>query len=209
MALEPQSQQESLVPTQAALAMEPEPILALDDGIRQVLDAIGDLMAFWGFQRSHGRIWSLLFLAERPLHAAELAELLDLSAGQISTSLRDLERWGVVHATRPAGHRRTSYRAETNLFQMVTRVFRERELEQIRSLAKVLLQARSHLRLSKGDPRANFRLQRLEGLLAATELGRTLVERLINGSLFPKWVTTALDRPLTAEAPPIQPSKDL
>ncbi len=162
----------------------------------EVLDAIGDLMAFWGFQRSHGRIWALLFLAERPLHAAELAEQLALSAGQISMAVRELERWGVVHAERPTGQRRTWFRAETNLFRMVSRVFRERELEQIRNLAKVLQAARRHLQEAPASTVRAQRIRRVEALIAATEIGRELVERLVGGSLLPAWVTRALDRNL-------------
>ncbi|MBM4343688.1 MAG: MarR family transcriptional regulator [Deltaproteobacteria bacterium] len=164
-----------------------------------MLDAIGDLMAFWGFQRSHGRIWALLFLAERPLHAAELAAGLELSAGQISMAVRELERWGVVHAERRQGQRRTWFRAETNLFRMVSRVFRERELEQIRNLARVLQAARRHLdALQPSDVRSQ-RLQRVEALIAATEVGRDMVERLVAGTLLPAWVSRTLDRSLVGE----------
>ena len=108
-----------------------------------VCDAIGDLMAFWGFQRSHGRIWALLFLMERELHAGELAATLDLSAGQVSMALRDLDHWGTIHRVHVPGSRKTWFRPETNLFRMVSRVFRDRELEQIRTLARTLQQARA------------------------------------------------------------------
>ena len=160
-----------------------------------VCDAIGDLMAFWGFQRSHGRIWALLFLMERELHAGELAATLDLSAGQVSMALRDLDHWGAIHRVHVSGSRRTWFRPETNLFRMVSRVFRERELEQIRTLARTLQQARAELQVSgRRDRAVEFRLRRIEGLIAAAELGRSLVERLVAGTLLPRAVLAALDR---------------
>jgi len=160
-----------------------------------VCDAIGDLMAFWGFQRSHGRIWALLYLMERPLHAGELSEALELSAGQISMCLRELEHWGVVHPVRQEGQRRTWFRPETNLFRMVTRVFRERELEQIRTLSKTLLEAMAELRQhAQHDQAWQFRVKRLQGLIAAAELGRSIVERLAAGKLLPSAIVAALDR---------------
>ncbi len=160
-----------------------------------VCDAIGDLMAFWGFQRSHGRIWALLFLMERELHAGELAATLGLSTGQVSMALRDLDHWGTIHRAHVPGSRRTWYRPETNLFRMVARVFRDRELEQIRTLARTLQQARAELQTSGRKDRAvEFRLRRIEGLIAAAELGRSLVERLVAGTLLPRAVLAALDR---------------
>lgn len=169
------------------------PLDELGPHTRAVLDTIGDLMAFWGFQRSHGRIWAVLYLAERPLHAGELADILDLSAGQVSMTVRDLEHWGVVHPLRPAGQRRTWFAPETNLFKMVARVFRERELDQIRRLARALLAAKDELE-ARSAGRDDLRLRRLRGLIATAELGRTLVERLVEGRLLPKWVQSGLDR---------------
>ena len=167
-----------------------------------VCDALGDLMAFWGFQRSHGRIWALLFLMERELHAGELAATLELSSGQVSMALRDLDHWGAIHRVHVAGSRRTWFRPETNLFRMVSRVFRDRELEQIRTLARTLQQARAELQTSgrkdrttgRLEPAVEFRLRRIEGLIAAAELGRSLVERLVAGTLLPRAVLAALDR---------------
>ena len=170
-------------------------IADLGPGAHAVMGALGDLMAFWGFQRSHGRIWALLYLMERPLHAGELAATLDLSAGQVSMALRDLDHWGAVHRVQHAGSRRTWFRPETNLFRMVSRVFQDRELEQIRTLARTLQQARAELRAhAKQNPALAFRLKRVEGLIATAELGRSLVERLVAGTLLPRAVTDALDR---------------
>lgn len=177
----------------------PIPIAPLGPGLRSVLDGVGDLIAFWGFQRSHGRVWALLYFAERPLHAAEISELLDLSAGQVSTSVRELEHWGVVHADRPSGARRTSFSAETNVFKMVTKVFQDRELDQVKRLLRTLLAAKEELERERTHPTAaviDGRLKRLRSLVAAAELGRTVIERLVAGRLLPAWVHKALDRPI-------------
>ena len=195
----PRSQPEVAVPIQD---VGDAPIGDIGPAAQAVCDAIGDLMAFWGFQRSHGRIWALLFLMERELHAGELAATLDLSAGQVSMALRDLDHWGTIHRVHVAGSRKTWYRPETNLFRMVSRVFRDRELEQIRTLARTLQQARAELQTARRKDRPSgerdhaleFRLRRIEGLIAAAELGRSLVERLVAGTLLPRAVLAALDR---------------
>lgn len=180
-------------------ATDAEP--SLSEPLRSVTDALGELMAFWGFPRSHGRIWAVLYLADSPLCAADLGSLLQLSAGQVSTSLRELEHWEAIHAHRTSGDRRTRYVPETNLFRMVTKVFRERELAQIRQLASALQRAKQELAAQRPTSASALglhaaRLRRLEGLIAAAELGRSMVERLVAGTLLPRALVAALDRPL-------------
>jgi DNA-binding transcriptional regulator GbsR (MarR family) len=62
----------------------------------QVADQLGALMEFWGFKRVLGRIWTMLYLSDRPLTAAELSDQLDLSPSAISLAMAELKRWGVV-----------------------------------------------------------------------------------------------------------------
>lgn len=195
---EPRPPQASRMPVDLHQEASDVAIGDIGPAAQAVCDAVGDLMAFWGFQRSHGRIWALLFLMDRPLHAGELATTLALSSGQVSMALRDLDHWGTIHRVHASGSRRTWFRPETNLFRMVSRVFRERELEQIRILARTLQQARAELQLAdRGAAGVAFRLRRIEALIAAAELGRSLVERLVAGTLLPRTILAALDRGLS------------
>ncbi len=171
--------------------------LHIGPAAHRVCDALGDLMAFWGFPRSHGRIWALLYLHDRPLHAGEIAESLELSSGQVSMSLRDLEHWSVVHPQRQPGQRRTWYHPEINLFRMIATVFAQRELQQVRTMAQTLQVALRELKSQPHSPAIAFRLKRMESLVAMTELGRSLIERLIAGKLLPPAVQAALDQDLT------------
>ncbi len=103
----------------------------LDEVQVQVGELMGALMEFWGFKRALGRIWTVLYLTERPLTAAELSDALDLSPSAISLAIAELRRWGVVHedisfSTRT--RRAQGYRAERDVWRLVNNVFRQREL---------------------------------------------------------------------------------
>ena len=39
------------------------------------IDAVGNVIEFWGFKRNQGRVWALLYLRNEALTAAELALL--------------------------------------------------------------------------------------------------------------------------------------
>jgi len=113
--------------------------------IHEVADAVGALMEFWGFKRVMGRLWTVLYLTGEPLSAAELCERLAISSGAASMTLADLERWGVVKRSRKAGDRREYFEAETDIWKMVSRVLRERELSQIDRAVEVFDRARERL----------------------------------------------------------------
>jgi DNA-binding transcriptional regulator GbsR (MarR family) len=100
---------------------------ALASARRLVAEAVGDVMGFWNFKPSMGRVWTCLYLSQRPLTSAEIVEQTGLSVGSVSMTLADLRKWGVVRDSGRNGGRRL-FEAETDIVKMVTRVVREREL---------------------------------------------------------------------------------
>ena len=50
-------------------------------------ETMGELIAFWGFKASMGRIWTLLYLSPSSLPADVIAERTQLSAGAVSMAL--------------------------------------------------------------------------------------------------------------------------
>ncbi len=160
-----------------------------------VADTLAELMRFWNFKPSMGRIWAVLYLSREPLDAEQIERATDLSAGMVSTTLQELQAWGVVrkvenNAGRVAtldkggsGKRRT-YEAETDILAMVARVFRERELALVdRSIA----QLEEALRLLEGEGKgtdapallhSRFLVTRVGKLLDLARTGRGIVQQL-------------------------------
>ena len=113
--------------------------------LHEVADAVGALMEFWGFKRVMGRVWTILYLRGEPLAAADLCEQLEISSGAASMTLAELEHWGVVRRTRRPGDRREYFEAETDIWKMISRVLRERELSQVQRALEVFDRARQEL----------------------------------------------------------------
>ncbi len=99
----------------------------LSESEEQVIETIGGLIHFWSFSKHHGRIWALLYLREEPLASPDIQDLLDMSAGLVSMSLKELQHWDVVRKVWVKGDRKDYYTANTDLWAMITRVLRERE----------------------------------------------------------------------------------
>jgi DNA-binding transcriptional regulator GbsR (MarR family) len=149
-------------------------------------DAIGRLIEFWGFKRHMGRIWTVLYLSDEPLGANELRDKLQLSAGSVSMAMNDLLRWGVVKKIWVHGQRRDYFVAESNLWKMVSRVFRERELVEIHEAIAAMEGAIASLESKVGSrdavvrARAETQVARIERLLELAKLGRRLIESLLD-----------------------------
>jgi DNA-binding transcriptional regulator GbsR (MarR family) len=156
-----------------------------DEAVDLAAETIGDLMAFWGFKRSMGVIWTVLYLHRRPMTQDDLAEATGLSMGMVSMTLGELEGWGVVHRQHVARDRRRFYVAETDVQAMITRVLRQRELRKIRTAIDHLERAADLLReppaRAAGGEKAESILmaQRMDGLVELAKVGETMVERIV------------------------------
>jgi HTH-type transcriptional regulator, glycine betaine synthesis regulator len=152
------------------------------------IDAVGNVIEFWGFKRNQGRVWALLYLRDETLSAATIETQLGLSKGGVSMLLRDLEHWGVIRRVRAPGESAWRYRAETELVRMVTRVVEKREAEFIARVRADLSEAR-RLANEAGDVPARrlVRLNKMMALADATEKALKLfirTARLDVGGMF-------------------------
>ena len=157
---------------------------ALDRAIDLAAVSVGELMHFWGFKPSMGKIWAVLYLSREPLAADRIAEATGLSAGMVSMTLNELQLWGVIKRAVEPGTRRKYYEAETDIWAMVTRVFRERELKKVREaityLGRALELAEHQARSSSPEAmlRSRFVATRLRQLLDLARTGERMLERL-------------------------------
>ena len=85
------------------------------------------ISSFWGFPRAMGAIYGALYLSPEALSLDELAAQASISKGAVSTNVRNLERLGMVHKEIRLGERRDFYVAETDFWQVVKNVLRERQ----------------------------------------------------------------------------------
>jgi DNA-binding transcriptional regulator GbsR (MarR family) len=124
----------------------------VDAAALRAADAVGALMESWGFKRNMGRLWGILYLENRPLSAAEIGERLSLSAGAVSMLINEMQDWGAIKKALVLGERREYFEAETSIWKMVSRVFRERELQWIHAAAESFEAAQQALAAAPTDP---------------------------------------------------------
>ncbi len=91
----------------------------------------GDLGGQWGVNRSVSQIHALLYLSEQPLNAEQIADTLGIARSNVSTSIKELLNWQLIHRVPMLGDRRDHYAAETDIWEMVTRIARGRKAREV------------------------------------------------------------------------------
>ena len=76
----------------------------------------GDMGTFWGVNRSIAQIHALLYLADDPMTAEDIAGALGIARSNVSNSLKELLGWKLIVRVPRRGDRRDHYVAETDLW---------------------------------------------------------------------------------------------
>ena len=98
----------------------------------------GEMGARWGMNRTLSQLHALLFLAERPMHAEEIAETLGVARSNVSTSLKELQSWGLVSITHLMSDRRDHYVALQDVYEIFRLIVEGRKRREIDPTLSVL-----------------------------------------------------------------------
>jgi DNA-binding transcriptional regulator GbsR (MarR family) len=78
----------------------------------------GEMGARWGINRTVAQVHALLHISEAPLSADTIAAALGVARSNVSTSLRELQGWGIVRAVHVLGDRRVHFESITNVWEL-------------------------------------------------------------------------------------------
>ncbi len=143
----------------------------LPPAVEQIVLRWGDLGGQWGVNRSVAQIQALLFLSDKPLTAEDIAETLGMARSNVSNSLRELMSWKLIHRVPVLGDRRDHYEAETDLWQMATKVAQGRKAREIDPMVAAIRDAMAHLEENPAgvSPQAKRRLRAMHEFVGAVD----------------------------------------
>jgi DNA-binding transcriptional regulator GbsR (MarR family) len=95
--------------------------------VRAFVDAAGAFIEHWGFKRVQGEIWALVYLADRPLMATEVAQALGVSKALVSLAMSELLEYRVLLLAEGGDGRSQRLVANENLGEAIAAVLRLRE----------------------------------------------------------------------------------
>lgn len=136
----------------------------------------GEMGTRWGVNRTVAQIHALLYLSPQPLNAEEIAGTLSIARSNVSTSLRELESWGIVKAIHLLGDRREHYQAGKDVWQMARVIMDERKRREIDPTLSLLRECVRDLE-GKG-PSEEEKRDRLKAMLEFVEMVTSLYTQM-------------------------------
>jgi DNA-binding transcriptional regulator GbsR (MarR family) len=136
----------------------------------------GEMGTRWGINRTVAQVHALLFLSPKPLPAEQIATTLGIARSNTSTSLRELQHWGIVHVVHLPGDRRDHFESMKDVFAMFRVIARERKRREVDPTVHVLKQCIA----DSGKPKSSdaYTRDRLTDLLEFFELADTAYDQM-------------------------------
>ncbi len=78
----------------------------------------GEMGTKWGINRTVAQVHALLFIAQKPLPADDIAHTLAVARSNISTSLRELQGWGIARVVHVLGDRRDHFETSKDVWEI-------------------------------------------------------------------------------------------
>jgi DNA-binding transcriptional regulator GbsR (MarR family) len=119
----------------------------------------GEMGSKWGINRTVSQIHALLYLAGRPLHAEEIAETLGVARSNVSTSLKELQSWKLIHVVRLLSDRRDHFATSTDVWELFRTVVRERKQREFDPTIDLLRECLASPDLSREEVGAQQRIR--------------------------------------------------
>jgi DNA-binding transcriptional regulator GbsR (MarR family) len=123
----------------------------------------GKMGTQWGINRTVAQIHALLYLSPEPLDAETIAETLSVARSNVSTSLWELQGWGIIRTVHVLGDRRDHYESIQDVWEMFRIVLDERKKREIDPTLELLRDCVREAEEAKGQNQLTR--ERLAGLL--------------------------------------------
>jgi DNA-binding transcriptional regulator GbsR (MarR family) len=98
----------------------------------------GEMGTRWGINRTVAQIHALLYLSARPINAEEIASTLGVARSNVSTSLKELQGWGIIKRVHVLGDQRDHFESMKDVWEMFRVVLDERKKREIDPTLAVL-----------------------------------------------------------------------
>jgi DNA-binding transcriptional regulator GbsR (MarR family) len=81
----------------------------------------------WGVNRTVAQVHALLFISPQPLNADDIVGTLEVARSNVSTSLKELQSWGIVRLVHVHGDKRDHFESMKDVWEMFRVVMHERK----------------------------------------------------------------------------------
>ena len=113
----------------------------------------GEMGTRWGTNRTVAQIHALLYLSPEPLRADQICELLSVARSNVSTSIRELQSYGLVRMTHMLGDRRDYFESIYDVWELFRVIIEQRKQRELNPTLAMLRECAAEVAAENGtDP---------------------------------------------------------
>src|SRR5499427_9021133 len=91
----------------------------------------GEMGTRWGVNRTVAQVHALLYISPQPLNADDIVAALEVARSNVSTSLKELQGWGIVRLVHVRSDKRDHFESMKDVWEMFRVVMDERKKREI------------------------------------------------------------------------------
>ncbi len=129
----------------------------------------GEMGTRWGTNRTVAQIQALLYLSPEPLRADQIVDALSVARSNVSTSIRELQSYGLVRMTHVLGDRRDYFESLHDVWELFRVIIEQRKQRELNpTLSMLRTTAREVLDEENTDPITKQRIQNMLQFVTTT-----------------------------------------
>lgn len=137
-----------------------------------------DFLKRIGFKRIHGSIYGLLVMSETPLSSAEIERELNLSQSAVSQAIKVLSLYNAIHSHDDRSKNCLVHTATINTLDIVSSVFKKREMETIANYKSMALRIQSQFE-KMGYDEESIPMKRVQSIITTSQLGEVVIDFVV------------------------------
>ena len=149
----PRSRQPQKPHPSKSSASEAAPLPELSAAAKRFVVHWGEMGTRWGVNRTVAQIHALLYVVTRPINAEQIADTLIVARSNVSTSLKELQGWGLVKVAHQLGDRRDYFEPIKDPWEMFRIILEERKRREIDPTIEALQECVSESSGRSGEQR--------------------------------------------------------
>jgi DNA-binding transcriptional regulator GbsR (MarR family) len=129
----------------------------------------GEMGTRWGTNRTVAQIQALLYLSPVPLRADQIVDALSVARSNVSTSIRELQSYGLVRMTHVLGDRRDYFESLHDVWELFRVIIEQRKQRELNpTLSMLRTTAKEVLEEADTDPITKQRIQNMLAFVTTT-----------------------------------------
>ena len=129
----------------------------------------GEMGTRWGTNRTVAQIQALLYLSPEPLRADQICELLSVARSNVSTSIRELQSYGLVRMIHLLGDRRDYFESINDVWELFRVIIEQRKQRELNQTLSMLKTCATEVEAEKDtDPVTKERIRNMLGFVETT-----------------------------------------